>query len=906
MDTRLLITAVIALLSSDLHAQEEDFLRDEVMAQMKWRSVGPVNFGGRVVDLAVSQDNPAIFYVATGSGGLFKTTNNGTSFTSIFDNEAVISIGDIAIAPTNPDLLWVGTGEANNQRSSYFGNGVYKSTDAGETWAHVGLDGTDHIGRIAAHPTDPKTVFVAALGSLYTANEERGLYRTTDGGESWERVAHVNDDVGFVDVAIDPANPDVIYAASYERRRRAHDFDESGPGSAIWKSTDGGDEWRKLAGGLPSGEIGRIGLALFAGDTDVLYATVENRNPMPPRKKPDGDPGEAGSDAGAKKEPGTSTASERRPIGGEVYRSDDGGGSWTKQNSRSIGGRPGYYYGQIRVDPVDDQLIYVMSVRMHVSRDGGETWKSGFDSGLHADQHAMWIDPANPRHILLGNDGGLAITWDRGANWDYQNNLPIAQYYAIGVDQRDPYWIYGGTQDNGTWGVPSRGATSRGIEKMSAVKISGGDGFYVCVDPTDPNVVYSESQFGRVMRQNLATGDRKSIQPRAQRGSPRLRFNWMSPIVISPHNPFTVYFGSQHVHRSRDRGDTWQTISPDLTTADPEKLKGDVPHCTVTTIAESPLQPDLLWAGTDDGKVWKSVNGGARWTDLTDRFEGMPMPLWVSRVEASSVDADVAYVSFTGYREDLREPYLYLTEDGGETFRSIANNLPKASINVVREHPRNPDVLFVGTELDVQVSVDAGANWRRLGSGLPTIPVHDLLVHPREDDLVIGTHGRGIYVLDITALGQLNQDILTSDFHVFPPRDGRVLPSGFGRGYTGERRWAGENPELGASFWYYLAEDQDGTVSVTVEDSTGRRVHRRSGSGSAGLHVVVWRPRGQGTRGGGPQSRRASGPGQFVVRVRMGEQEVSHPFWIHASPGMGQLFFSEDSETPADQRRGEL
>lgn len=912
MKTSLQFTGLLALMLGALPAQDPDFVRDEVLAQMKWRSLGPVNFGGRVVDFAVDPGRPATFYVATGSGGLFKTTNNGTSFTPIFEDEAVISIGDIAIAPGDTDVLWLGTGEANNQRSSYWGNGVYKSVDAGKTWDHVGLDGTDHIGRIAAHPTEPDIAFVAALGCLYSSNEQRGLYRTRDGGESWERVAYVDENVGFVDVVIDPTHPDNVYAASYERRRRAHDFDESGPGSAIWKSTDGGDEWDKLEGGLPTGEIGRIGLAVFPGDTEVLYATVENRNPASSRRRVERTSDDNEDDDDKKKEPGTSPSagySPLRPVGGEVYRSDDGGSSWRKKNTRSVGGSPGYYYGQIRVDPRDDQLVYVLSVGIYASNDGGETWKSSFGRGLHADHHAMWIDPDNPRHILLGNDGGLAATWDRGRNWDYLNDLPIGQFYAIGVDNRDPYWIYGGTQDNGTWGIPSRGVTASGVHKSAAVKISGGDGFYVCVDPTDSNVVYSETQFGRISRQNLATGERKSIRPRRQRGSPKLRSNWMAPIVISPHNPFTVYFGSQHLHRSRDRGDTWETISPDLTTNDPEKLKGDVPHCTVTTIAESPRKADLLWVGTDDGKVWKSVNGGLRWSDLTDRFDGVPKGLWVSRVEASTSDSDMAYVVFTGYREDIREPYVYLTTDGGETFRSIANDLPRSSVNVIREHPRNADVLFVGTEFGVQVSLDAGASWRRLGDDLPTVPVHDLLVHPRESDLVIGTHGRGIYVLDIAALEQLNADLLAEPFHAFPPRDGRILPRGFGSGYSGARGWTGDNPELGASFSYYLGEDTDESVVVSVEDATGRRVFRRSGGKSAGLHRVVWNPRGRPARG--PErrrssSRRTTGPGQYVVRIRHGEDEVAQPFWIHGSPGMAELFFQDDLEKPKSERRDDL
>ena len=507
-----------------------------------------------------------------------------------------------------------------------------------------------------------------------------------------------------------------------------------------------------------------------------------------------------------------------------------------------------------------------------------------------------------PPALPAGQRWRLASTWDGGATWDYHNDLPIGQFYAIGVDNRDPYWIYGGTQDNGTWGIPSRGATMRGLAKADAARVNGGDGFYVCVDPTDPNTIYSESQFGSISRLDLATGERKRIKPRAERGSPKLRFNWMSPILISPHNPFTVYFGSQYLHRSRSRGDRWDTISPDLSTNDAEKIAGNVPHCTITTISESPLAEGLLWVGTDDGRVWQTKNGGGRWTDLSDRFPELPKPLWVSRVEASPSNPDVAYVTFTGYREDLREPYLYLTTDGGETFRSIANDLPTAPINVVREHPRNPDLLFVGNESGVQVSLDAGATWHPLGTGLPTNPVHDLLVHPRESDLVIGTHGRGLYLLDITALEEMSGNALLGAFQVFPPRDGRLLPRGFSNGYRGARGWRAANPELGAVFRYFLNQDSDDPVTVTVLDATGQELFQRDGGRTAGLHELVWNPRGArrgrgGFGGFGRNARPRPGPGQYLVRIEHGGATVEHPFWIHGSPGMAELFFSDLDET---------
>lgn len=987
-------------------AADSDFYRRQVFGKLQWKELGPVIFGGRVVDLAVHPKQPQVFWVASASGGIFKTTNGGLSFEPQFQDAYSISIGDIAVAPSAPDTLYVGTGECNNQRSSYWGDGVHKSTDGGKTWKHVGLKGTDHIGRIAVHPTNADIVFVAALGALYSANPERGLYHTTDGGETWTCVKNLGPDTGFVDVLIDPKEPEHVYAASYERRRRAWHIDEGGDGSRLWQSSDAGKTWTELGGALPRGTIGRIGIDLCASNPNVLYATIENLNPAPTGRP---DTTTTGNEAEAEKKDGKlpeqltgeeladplavaeaelraaqaqdpERAPRRRPVGGEVYRSDDQGRSWRKvSGSRSIGGSPGYYYGQVRVDPSDAETCYVLSVPVYCTRDGGKTWapsggrgqgggrggggeggggagggsggvgSSAFASGIHVDHHALWIDPRDGQHALLGNDGGLHSTWDGGRTWDTFNHLPIAQFYAVAVDHRDNYRIYGGLQDNGTYGFFVRGADSRGIGRLDAERFNGGDGFHVAIDPDDPDIVYSESQFGAVSRANLRTGERKGIRPRAAQGSPPLRSNWSTPIVLSPHSGHTVYVGTQYLHRSRNRGDHWETISPDLTTSDPEKLKGNVPHCTITTIAESQKREGMLWVGTDDGKVWLSRNGGQRWTDLGERFPAEVRNLWVSRVECSPFDADTAWVAFSGYREDVRKPFLFLTTDGGETFRSIANDLPQEPINVVKAHPRNKDVLLVGTEFSAYVSGDQGASWYRLGGNLPRTAVHDLVVHARLPHVIVGTHGRGIWAMDAQVLEQVNGELLAKDFHVFPASDGALLRRAYSRGNRGERDWNKNNPFTDATFRFYLRQEADEDVKVEVVDAAGKTLWTAPGAKAAGLHEIAWATRGggrggfgqgrepgpsgptppggqqgqgqqaQGPQGQGPERQGQPGGGQgggrgggagvqragrFAIRVTHGDQVVTLPFQVRDLRGprspLGSGVGVEQAEAPEE------
>ena len=934
----LLATTLLGSLTAQTNDQEH--AAKNVFGQLPWRELGPVQSGGRIVDIEVHPTKTSVFWVAAASGGLWHTTNGGLSFTPQFQDRYSISIGDLAVSRSNPDVLYVGTGEANNQRSSYWGDGVHKSTDGGKTWTHVGLRGTDHIGRIVVHPQNPDVVYVAALGALYRANDERGLYKTSDGGSTWTCVKHLGADTGFVDVVLDPQQPDTVYAASYERRRQAWNFREGGQGSRLWKSTDAGTTWTQLDKGLPTGVLGRIGLAAFAGDGKVLYASIENLNlkaaassseveaapePVPePSAEVLADPTALAMHELAVEEAQDPARRSRRPVtGGEVYRSDDGGASWHKTHGSDIevGGNPGYYYGQTRIDPQDKEHVWVLSVQISETKDGGKTWtpnrteRKSFGDSLHVDHHALWIDPADSQHALLGNDGGLAITWDGGAHWDHLTHLPILQFYTVAADLRSPYRVYGGLQDNGTWGFPVHGATTAGSQATDAYRIDGGDGFFVCIDPDEPDVVYSESQFGGMSRQHLRTGERKGIRPRARKGDQPLRWNWSTPIVLSPHDGHTVYVGSQHLHRSRNRGDSWQTLSPDVTTNDADKKRGNVPHCTITSIAESPRVEGWLWVGTDDGKVWTSKDGGQRWTDLSERFPANAQGLWVSRIDASPHEDGTAFVAFTGYRQDRREPLLFRTDDGGDTWLPIAHDLPMEPINVVKQHPRNADVLLVGTEMGAYVSVDAGAHWFPLGKDLPRSAVHDLIVHGREHHVLVGTHGRGIWALDAALLEDVKQEQITAGFRALPPSDGVLLRRAFSGGNVGVRSWVAANAFTTPTFRYLLGQDSDSKVLVEVLDATGAVLWKKEGPQTAGYHEIPWQSArgagfpgagaagGAGAPGGAQQGQGGGGrgmfgrggndgprAGQFAVRITRGDVKSVQPFAVVDRRGTTTMF----------------
>lgn len=861
------------------------------------RQIGPAAFGGRIDDIEAVPADPRIIFVGTASGGIFRSRNNGVTWDPVFDAfGAALSIGDIAIAPSDPNIVWAGTGEPNGRQSSTWGDGVYRSLDGGTTWRHMGLAATQTIGRIVISPRDANTVFVAAAGHLFGPNPERGLYRTRDGGATWQQVLAVDDNTGAIDVAVEPDGR-TLFAATYERRRRAWGFVGGGPGSALWRSLDGGDTWQRLAGGLPTGTVGRIGIALSASDADVVYAIVEQR------------------------------------AGGGVFRSADRGATWTRQSS--FDPRPSYY-SQIRVDPKNADHVWVLGTPLSESIDAGRTFTSdstGLD--IHVDHHALWIDPAHPRHMMLGNDGGLYFTYDGARRWDFIDNLPIGQYYDITVDDRDPYWIYGGTQDNGTWGIPSRTDEKVGILNSDVINVAYGDGFQAAADPTDPNLIYANSQSGRAYVVNLETREERGITPVSADPKEHYRFNWDTPILVSPDDPRVYFFGGNKLFRTDDHGATWRAVSPDLTrnqawrTLDmganipsrgpdtPSRDDGVSDYGTITTIAQSYQNAGTLWVGTDDGKVQMTADSGAHWTDLTSRFS-LPGPRLVSRVVASTFDARTAYVTFDGHYDDDMRPYVFKTTDGGGSWRSIAGDLPAGTVvKTLTEDPVNRDLLFAGTEFGLYWTLDGGAHWSLAGGGIPRVMVDRVLVNARTHDLILGTHGRSIIVLDDISFLEAGNPAATHDaVTLFPLRPAterylwRELP------VPGAAKFAGPNPPVGAFITYRLAADASPSdaASIEVVDSAGAVVRHLAGPGGPGLHRVVWDLRNEfkvpppADEGGwfGTLSAPYVLPGSYTVRLSANGRTVTQTVQVKSDPRVRTTPAALRARMVAGMRIGEL
>ena len=874
-------------------------LGPEDLAAISWRSVGPANMGGRLATIALAPGNAKTFFIGYATGGLWKTTNAGTTFTPVFDDQATSSIGSVAVADAGPDwsgwddefkkaderpddealveqgkakIVWVGTGEGNGRNSSSWGAGVYRSTDGGSEFTHLGLEETHDIPALAVDPRDPDTCYVAALGHLWGANKERGVYKTTDGGGTWEPILQIDENTGAIDVVIDPHDPDTVYAAMYARRRHKWSYQSGGPEGGVYRSIDAGRTWKKLTKGLPE-QTGRIGLDVSRSAPGVVMAVIESD--------------EGGAYGGF---------ANRSRFGG-VFRSADSGDTWERVSD--FAPRP-FYFAKIRIDPTDDQRVYLLGWQMYLSEDGGNTFRAGVASVPHVDFHAMVIDPDDPEHLLIGTDGGLYVSFDKGKTWDFHNHMAVGEFYNIAVDDSDPYRIGGGLQDNGSWIGPSETIEQdKGSSMGRAGAITNaqwrmvwfGDGFHVAFDPTDPNIVYAEAQGGEIARTHLDTGEQYMIKPAAKEGEEAFRFNWNAPFIVSPHDPTTLYLGGNRVFRLTDRGDRWEAVSPDLTTRDPDIIltAGSSAETagTIVSLAESPVAEGVIWAGSDDGLIHVTQDGGKTWRDVTPRVvDGR----YVANIEASHHDADTAYVAIDGHRSDRFDVTLLVTDDAGRTWRSIAGDLPDgAPPKVVRDDPKNPDVLYVGTERAVYVTIDRGGRWVKLNTdSLPTVAVDDLKVQARVMDLVAGTHGRSAWVLDdISAISQLTPKIVASQFHVFDPTPGqprRYLPFG---GLWGDRMFLAKNPPMGAVIQCWIGEPSDKPVKVSIKNSAGVEVRSLSAAARRGINRIVWDLQADPKqRLGTPHPMTEFVPaGDYTAEVSYGDSSESVTLTVLPAPG---------------------
>jgi photosystem II stability/assembly factor-like uncharacterized protein len=932
------------------------------IAALKWRSIGPSSMGGRIVDLAVDPSDSATYYVGTASGGVFKTTNRGVTFAPVFDQAGSLSIGDVCISPSHPDTVWVGTGEHNARNSVTWGDGVYKSTDGGRNWKQMGLRDSFQIGRIAVHPTSPDVVFVGAAGRLWGPSEERGLYKSTDGGQTWKQVLYVDEHTGCIDVAISPGDPKVMLAAMYQRRRDPFDggdpVERWGPGSGLFRSDDGGETWQRLSEGLPTVAMGRIGVAWSGSNPQTALAIIETEQigvapegaPKPAfvgisgggnapgggaqiaqvlREGPAADAGLQSGDvitavddvqianyqqfsaqieshaAGDKvkltvrrdkeelaidftfgERPRRGSGPDRAyaaNLGGQlankqdrqgpngyqtggVYKSVDGGITWERINSANP--RP-FYYSQIHIDPSDEKYVYVLGITIDASRDGGHSFRTA-GRGVHPDHHALWIDPADGRRQVLGCDGGLFETHDRGATWEFINTLPIGQFYHVAVDSRRMYRVYGGLQDNGSWGGPSALRGGVALTEDEWRPIYGGDGFVCQVDRDDPDLVYYEMQYGGMGRVNVRTGQRAAIRPPRVEGK-NYRFNWKTPFILSHHNPRIFYSAGNYVFRSLDRGEDLRIISPELT----RHNKG-----TITAIAESPRDPDVLYAGTDDGLLWITRDGGNAWSELTEKL-GLDGPRRISSIECSRYADGRTYITLDGHYYNDDAPHVLLSEDFGESWQPLDGGLPSGSARVVREDLQNENLLYLGTEFGAWASLDRGASWHSLCTNLPRVAVHELAQHRAAGELIAGTHGRGIWILDVSALRRVDKDVAAADAHLFESAEGVLWSGAVGKRLYGSKRHVGENPSFGAVFYYALAKPAE-KVELKIVDIEGRQVRELDAEKNAGLHRVMWDLRADRRRNapfGG-----AAPAGTYRLVLTVGDREFSRAINVTPDP----------------------
>jgi len=840
-----MLSLVMVMSGFTLQAQD---ITSAHLSGLTLRNIGPANMSGRIVDLDVVESDPYTFYIATATGGVWKTTNNGIVFKPVFEREATHSVGDIVIDQQNPETIWVGTGERANRQSSSWGDGVYKSTDGGQSWTNMGLKDSRHIGRIVIHPENSDVVFVAAMGHLWGPNEERGLYKSTDGGETWERKIYVNEITGVVDVAIDPEDPNLMYAATYQRMRKPFGFDGGGPGSGLHKSTDGGETWTEITADLPEGDKGRIGISIYRSNPEIVYICVEQ-----------------GFQYNA------STAYGERRAG--IYRSEDKGASWTFMSDWNP--RP-MYASQILVDPSDDQRIYMMN-RYSWSDDGGKTFTSPRQS-LHGDDRFFWVNPEDSRHVMKADDGGLGISYDRGKTFLFQTALPISQFYRVSVDMKHPYHVYGGLQDNGSWYGPNQTYRTEGILNQDWKRSGGGDGFLNLVHNEDQSIVFGESQYLGLYKMDMDTRQAQTIRPGDPKGhiSPRRNWdawgpnepepelgnamvpaNWDGPFYLSKHDNNTIYAGTNVLWKSTDLGQSWTGLGdltnkvnrreleimdqyPDSLT---NSLDDGIPYWpTLTAVAESPLKQGLLYVGTDDGNVQVSNDDGKTWTEVSDKLPGLPESTWINTIEVSQHDANTAYYAINNYRNDDYANYVYKTTDAGQTWASIAGDLPADRVvRVVREDPKNSNLLYLGTEFGLFVSFNGGTNWVELKNNMPTLPFNDLVIHPRDNDLILGTHGRGVWILDNLNALQGMSEIANAEAGIFEIPTAEMINYSRDGAHVGDMIFKGENPPKGAIIDYYLkTATVNGNVSISILNQSGAEIRTLKADTAAGVNRVIW------------------------------------------------------------------
>ena len=809
---------------------------------LHFRPIGPASMSGRVADLAVYEADPSIYYVGTAHGGVWKTTNNGTTFEAQFQNEGLLSIGDVTVSQKDPDLVWAGTGESSNRQSTSWGDGVYKSTDGGKTWTNMGLPTSRHINRIVIHPENNDIVLVAALGSLWGPGGDRGVYKTTDGGKTWNAVLTVDEDTGANDLTMDPSNPRVLYATTYQRRRTACCFNGGGSGSGIWKSTDEGDTWTRLTGGVLDGPLGRIAVEVSRSNPSLLYALIEG-----PQQE------NAGGGRG-----GGQQALNDNPTG--LYKSTDAGATWTKVNNANP--RP-MYFSQIAIDPTDPDIVYLGGVDLHQTLDGGKTMNTAAASRIHSDHHAMWVNPANSNHVLIGNDGGLAVSYDKAKTWAFLPNLPLGLFYHVGYDMAIPYNVCGGMQDNYSWCGPSAVRGRAGIAGYHWQTVQGGDGFVVLQDPADYRIIYAESQNGNMTRIDRVTGESVSIRPVPPDGESPYRWNWDTPMLLSLHDPAVLYSAANKVFRSPDRGMSWAVISPDLTES-PDRdeivtmgVKGsDIRFSrhdgisawpTIVSLAESPKRAGVIYAGTDDGNLSVTRDGGKTWVNVTEKVPGLPKGTYVSEVVPSRFEEGVVYATFDGHRQNDFRTYIYASADHGQTWRPISANLTGEVARTLTEDTRNPDVLYLGTETGLFVSLDRGEEWRRIKANLPTVRIDEIALHPRDNAMILATHGRSLWILDhlepvqeLAAAKAKTADLFTPPAYAWYQRPARDRNYEF----WGDQTFYGQNPPQAARLSWHLAKPAS-SVALKIADESGREVREISGdvlagAAGAGINMACW------------------------------------------------------------------